>query len=96
MMGTKEVSHSVNPEIEKKAVEETVTDMEPEVWLSAIPMDAVLCLVWFAGVLFCLIYVVCSLAANRRMFRHTTLISEFLCSGSEREYDHNSYQQRDF
>lgn len=84
--GTKEILHSEDPEIAKKTIGETGTDTEPETWQSVIPMDAVLCMVWLAGVLACLIYVICSLAANYRMFRHTIQIADdiyrhpFACS----------------
>lgn len=84
--GTKGIPHTEDPEAAKETMPETGTNMLQEPRLPAIPIDAVLCLVWFAGVLACLIYVICSLAANHRMFQHAMPISDniyrhpFACS----------------
>ena len=84
--GTKGIPHTEDPEAAKETMPETGTNMLQEPRLPAIPIDTVLCLVWFAGVLACLIYVICSLAANHRMFQHAMPISDniyrhpFACS----------------
>ncbi len=74
--GTKGISYTEDLEAANETMPETGTNMLQESRPSAIPMEAVLCLVWFAGVLACLIYLVCSLAANHRMFRHAKPISD--------------------
>lgn len=82
-IGTKAVVHPGNPE---KAAGEVRTGTKPEAQQTVIPMDTALCLVWLVGVFSCLIYMICSLVASHRLFRHASKVSDniyrhpFACS----------------
>ncbi len=70
--GGKENSYRLNQKTTQKNVqvpeaEEKETDRNTG---KTISMDVILLAVWFAGVLFCVLYLICSLIANQRLFRH--------------------------